>query len=171
MASTSTQTSAPSKPTAPVPAPAPAPAPSEPTSTRFVHPEAYAVFVLTPYDNLEMTEVGRDLQDEFDFLEKPPSLVKELPAAQMFPGVVVYVAHHYTKRERDPETRKFTKTKRFHVGKPIALKDYFALSKHAGGLDILALERRIFSELQNDPHGSFYIVRKTADGGLKIHAQ
>lgn len=137
-------------------------------AARFEHPDAFAVYVFTPNDGYESDYVRRELADEFDYLEKPPTLQKELPLELLYPGVVLYVAHRCVSRERDAETRKFKSSEKLHVSGPIQLKDYFGLSKRHGGLDIDALANRITKELVQDPKGLFWLVRRTNDGGLKL---
>jgi len=137
-------------------------------SARFSHPEAFSVSILTPNDGYQHSWVVEQLTDELDYLETPPSIVKELAPGQLFPGSVVYVAHQALVREKHPETGKFGLVRKLHVSEPIRLADYFALSKRNGGLDIDALQSKIARSLVNDPKGMFWIVRRTNDGGLKI---
>jgi hypothetical protein len=139
---------------------------SEPT--RFDHPDAHQVFILTPYDGFENAWVNEQIRDELDMFETPPSVVKELAASVLYPGVVVYVAHRAVSRERDAVTKKFGLVRRLHVSKPIELKAYFGISKRNGGLDMQALQARITSELVRDPKGVFLVLRASADGTIKL---
>ena len=134
--------------------------------TRFVHPEAFQVVVLTPNDGFAFKWVSDRLRDEFDFLETPPQLTRELKATQLFPGVVLYIAQPFVARKKGPSGR-FESTKELVVSSPIRLADFFGRNRNAG-LDLQALIVRITDSLQNDPRGQFFVVRRTNDGGLKI---
>jgi hypothetical protein len=155
------------KPPAPV-TENPAPTPEAPKPQRFDHPGAFAVYILSPYDTFQSNCVKDGLQSEFDFLENPPSIERELRPDQMFPGVIVYVAHLAQVRERNLLTQRFEHTKRIHVSEPIELGKFFGLSRGQGGLDLDALMRKVNSSTLNDPRGEFFICRQTSDRGIKL---
>lgn len=148
--------------------PADKPAAADSKPQRFVHEDAFAVMILTPNDAEFSAECKRALADEFSFLEEPPQLIRELPAQQMYPGIVLYVAHPMKQRERDARTGRFADVRRVHVSEPVFLKDYFALSRKNGGLDLKQLHIKLNSLLNNNPRGFFWLFRKTNDGGLKM---
>lgn len=141
-----------------------------PTPDRFVHPEAYSVIVLAPFDNFHRKYVEDKLAEEFTYLETPPTIASELKGEEMFPGVVVYLAYPVQNRERDKDTKRFELKKSLSVAGPIKLQEYFGKSRAGGGgLDLPALLGKVNDLLVSDPRGLTWCVRQTADGGFKIY--
>jgi hypothetical protein len=142
---------------------------SAPTELRFDHPQAFSVYVLTPNDSKELAFVMQGLQDEFDMLETPPTLIREFRKDQMFPGVVLYVAHRAVVRERDAETKKFSMVKRLHVSRAIHLSEFYGKTKGTqGGLDFQKLLNAVNESIVRDPRGLFYLARNTQDFGIRV---
>lgn len=147
--------------------------PAEPAKPkRFEHPEAYNVLVLTPFDSYQQRFVRAQIAEEFEFLEQPPTVISELRPDELFPGVVVYVAHQKRTRTRNPSTGRYELVESLYVSQPIELRDYFGKSPRGvaggGGLDHNALMDAVTRQLGNDINGLCFCVRPTADRGLKI---
>lgn len=145
------------------------PAPAEDAPKRFEHPGAF-VLVLTPFDLFFNDLVKKSFEDECSYLEEPPKFVQELPKDQLVPNTIVYIAHPYKIREKT-KSGKFEQVIKMHVSDPVDITKYYALHRANRGLDLDALQTHIMQDCihrTSDAKGFFWIVRRTADGGLKI---
>jgi len=146
---------------------------------RFDHPEAYGVFCLLPADNFYAQRCMDEFEDDLDYLETPPTFLRELDPQMVFPGSLIYVAHPKTARVRDPETKRFVQQLSIHLSEPIDVKQFFGAldpkkrlsgsNLKAAGLNKIALHEAIQAQLANDPRGYFWVIRQTPDGNLKLH--